>query len=227
MAYRIVTLDATSRATGFSVGAIPPMNVQVFLDSRGSGLAKTTYGGFWGIGKQTAAQIISNAAQKYSIKPEFILVTLQAEQGLVNDKTTYPADFSILKMSNMEEVKPAVPAGYDRVVSNNPKKSGGNRWVAVKGSWKMVAATGAGIPDVKAMPAWDVIPFLGFPNQVEQTAKLARKYLDRWASGDKLVTLYGGETIVAGDPETYAILMYTPEPGQLTARPKLYKQFFA
>jgi D-alanyl-D-alanine endopeptidase (penicillin-binding protein 7) len=59
-------------------------DVQVFLESRGSYLARFIGEDFLGQVK-SAAEIIYEAALRYQISPKFLLVTLQKEQSLITD----------------------------------------------------------------------------------------------------------------------------------------------
>lgn len=59
-------------------------DVQNFLDAKGSYLRTAIFNDVSGTPK-TAANIISDAADRYQINPKFLLVTLQKEQNLVTD----------------------------------------------------------------------------------------------------------------------------------------------
>ncbi|HMD55295.1 MAG TPA: hypothetical protein VKJ65_12160 [Phycisphaerae bacterium] len=65
--------------------------IQLFLKKNNSGLQNFSQSGY------TAAQIISKAAIANGINPKLILVTLQKEQGLITDATTYPANSRKMK----------------------------------------------------------------------------------------------------------------------------------
>ena len=221
MLERTITLGDAAKSTGFAVRpAFVPMNVQEYLTRRGSGLAKVTIGGVLGFGVKTAASIIESKARQYLVRPEYILVVLQAEQSLVTDPTVRSADFTVYSLKETGDVMPAARhAG--RVYKNTG--TDGNRFVEVTGDMRMFKATGAGIPDPNLRPPWDIRPYLGFANQVDATARFARRDFEKWHNGTKLVTLYGGETVIAGDPETFALLTYTPSPDVLVNRPKIFK----
>ena len=246
MDYRVVTLDAEIKTKGFRIWMPPLLNVQAFLEKQGSGLAKTRVGAWMLSSGRLASEIIRDAALEHGVRPEYLLVTLESEQGLVHDTVVHNANYKLKDLTFQTDIKPAPPQGFDRVVATNPAKSGGIKWVAVSGEWKIVAALGMGIPDPGVPPAgvgWDVRPYLGLDNQIKFAAKQLRRYVDRWNAGDKLVVLYPtteekivakaqgrkpvGETIVAGDPETYALLQYTPSPSVLVDRPRIFMRYFA
>ena len=207
------------------------IDVQAFLTNRRSGLAGVTIGGFLGIGSIKASDAIANAAKKYYIKPEFILTTLEAEQNLITDTAVRPAAFKIysLPATNGDVLPPATHGG--KVYRHTGKD--GTRFIEYVGDLKMGKATGAGIPDPGTRVSWDLRNYFGFENQIDQTAKLARKFMEDYYGGNKLVTLYPAgpglkpETIKAGDPETYVLLMYTPSPAVLSERPSIYRKYFA
>jgi len=225
-----------------------PMNVQDFLDKKGSGLAKVEWRtGLLGMKKMSAARWIEDIAVRYRLRPEFILTLLQAEQSLVTDAVVRPPMADIIVLPDKTETSPSVPAGYiarrnggywDDRNKNRPgwirKVSDGNWWLAVKGDWKMIAAVGAGIPDPGVFPAWDVRKYLGFDKQIEAIGKLTEKYYTQFNEavrrGDlagRSVTLYDKRTVVAGDPETFTLLSWTPAAQVLSKRPQIAKAYMA
>ena len=204
--------------------------VQDLLVKMGSGLAAASFyngGRAW-----TAGAWIQHAADTFRIQPAYILTTLQAEQGLMRDKTPRPAAYRIEDLPYYGQDYPAaelIPAGAARIVRNIKRPDGRPWWLACYGDKKMIAACGTGIPDPKAVPPWDVRPFLGFDNQVLQCARLLSKYLDEYGKGSREIQLYPnsafpqGETVVANDAETFALLRYTPAENVLKERPAIYR----
>jgi hypothetical protein len=228
------------------VSVRPSMNVQLFLEQKKSGLAKVSWRyGTLNIYKTTAAEWIQKIAERYRIRPEFILTVLQSEQGLVSDPQVREVKVDIIALPDKTEAVPTVPIGYsarrnggywddrNKNMANWTKRvSDGNWWLAVKGDWKMIAATGAGIPDPNRWPPWDVRKYFGLGNQIESVGKLVEKYYTEYneavRKGDlaaRTIKLYDGRLVVAGDPETYTVLKWTPSAEVLVQRPKISKSF--
>lgn len=203
------------------------LNVQKFLEAAGSGLARVRFnaeGQGW-----TAASWIEHNAARFRIRPEWLLDLLQKEQGLVLEPRTLLPDFSVT-------AAPAPPPDYKTPPRDVPatryvRTRGG--WFRVYGVWRMIAATGAGIPDPGVEPPWSVGEYLGFAAQVYQAARLTAKYIDSYnravmeQDADKrAVTLYPttdeiakakaegraprGEVVLAKDVVTFARLNWTP-----------------
>lgn len=203
------------------------LNVQKFLDGVGSGLARvrfTAEGSPW-----TAAAWIEHNAARFRIRPEWLLDLLQKEQRLVLESRTLLPNFSV-------QAAPPPPPDYKTPSPDVPatryvRTHGG--WFRVYGVWRMIAATGAGIPDPGAEPPWDVGEYLGFASQVYQAGRLTARYIDSYnravmfqdADG-RMVTLYPtaeeiskakaegraplGEKVLAKDVVTFARLQWTP-----------------
>jgi hypothetical protein len=102
-------------------------------------------------------------------------------------------------------------------LDGNPATADGNWWFKVEGDWKYLAALGTGIPDPKIFPPWDVRKYIGLSNQIYRAGKLVKKWLDRWNDSTltnnlelRTVTLYTGETVLAGNAETLVSLLYNP-----------------
>jgi hypothetical protein len=213
----------------------PPFDVQSFLESPRiqSGLARAVFnreGRRW-----TAGQWIQEQAARHRINPKWLLVVLQGEQSLVKERRPLSPDFKIEKSG-------PPPAGFKAPPVDAPgvryvRTKGG--WYRVTGTWRMMAATGYGIPDPNTEPPWDTGDKLGFPAQVAGTASMAardiRAFYDAQESGQPVpLTLYPtaaekaaaaaegrkpkGETIVAGDPLTYLVIRYTPSLDALDQR---------
>lgn len=220
-------------------------DVQAFLARRNSGLAHAY------TGSTTAARMVSDAANRWGIKPQWILLVLQAEQDLVTDPTVRSAAITVHNLTDPHaDIKPA-PRYGGTVVRNGgtgkrpsdggPATPDGNWWIEFEGDKKMAFAGGAGIPDEHLFPYWDVRDYVGFKNQVEWIARLAARDLGTYARVaakdpaartaadlDRIsVTLYGGERVVAANAETFVMLQWTPNPSVLVDRPKIYKEFFA
>lgn len=232
-----------------------PFNVQAFLVQHGSGLAKLkiqTPGGAW----VYASEWIRDCGAQFQVKAQFLLLLLEAEHGMISDKNAYPAEFKMVSLPNKPPAgvpvnrtevpagvndKPPVPPGlgpYARVVRNGGTlRSGdgtqatadGNWYVAVSGPWKMVAALGAGIPDERHFPLWDVRRYLGFPEQIRRAAKLTRTFLDRYADAATRnnleairITTYEGPVVVPEDAASFVLLSYTPSLKVLADRPRIF-----
>ena len=210
------------------LNTVNPLNAQAWLDSKGAGLAQTKLlaEGKW----YKAGEWIDEVARRFRIKPEWILTVLQKEQSLAREKSVMPAAFTLVRVKD-------IPADYVPPTDKNGvtvryvrSKDGPYR---VTGSWRLIAATGAGIPDPKVTPPWDVAVYLGLGNQIYQTAKLTSKWLDQFERAvvegkpaDRTVTLYPtaaeialankegrkprGENVVAADGPTFVALQYTP-----------------
>lgn len=217
------------------------LNVQNWLETRGSGLARVRFRAFDGT-DQTAASWIEKQAAAFNIKPEWILLVLQSEQSLVRDPKTYSAEYTVkdAKPSLLSRLigrpSEAVAAPGCRLV----KSKGGP--VEACGEWKMMAAAGAGIPDPGVTPPWDVKNYLGFDRQVYHVGRMAARDLSDFATGNREVQLYPsdeekaaaaregrtprGEVVLAADPETLVLLKWTPHPDVLVQRPLIYRQLF-
>jgi len=210
------------------------MNVQGFLEKKGSGLAKVSWrSGPLGLTKMTAAGLILDVGNRYRTRPEFICTILQSEQDLISDPAVRDPLFDVISLKEQGDVAPAPPSpGYMVRRNGGAKTADGNRWFAVKGDWKMLAATGAGIPDPGVFPPWDVRKYIGFTNQIESVGKLVEKYYTQFNEAvrrgnvaGRTVTLYGGRKVVAGDPETFVLLSWTPSPQVLAERPAIAKSY--
>jgi hypothetical protein len=226
----IVSLKEAERG---QIAPVPaPMNIQAYLESKGSGLAKVNWKDPGIFGKRwTAAEWIDTQAKAYRIRPQFLLTVLQGEQGLVNDGTVRDVAFQSKTLPGAKEGPPPAPPGPEWTVRRNggPKfVDDGTWWLATKGDWKMMAATGAGIPDPGIFPPFDLRKYLGFPNQVKWAAYYLDKFMREWheanASGNlaaRTLTLYGGQKVISGDAETHALLRYTPSLVVLDKRPRI------
>jgi hypothetical protein len=222
------------------------MDVQAFLMARGSGMAKMSWKE--GLFKTwTAAEWIRYVAERYSIRPQFILTVLQAEQSLVGDSKTYAATFQIVPLKDKTLTAPPVEAGWiprrnggywddkNRGVAGwIPRTTDGNWWVAVKGDFKAWAATGAGIIGPNDWPTWDVRNYIGFPKQVEQVGILNRKYGLQYDAAistgrviDRTIILQDKTKVIAGSRDTYRLLKWTNNAGILAVRPRINKDFSA
>jgi len=223
------------------------MKVQDFLVAKRSGLAsvKWSAGLFSG---WTAATWIDSIAQKYRIRPQYILTVLQAEQSLVTDRAVRNPLVEVKALPDRTLTPPQAP-GPDWKVRRNggywDSKNAGNAnyskktpdenwWIAWRGDWKMVAATGAGILGPDDWPSWDMRKYLGFANQIEAvgalTAKYMVKYADAVAMGNvaaRTIVLQDGSRVVAGDPEAFVLLNWTNNAEVLAVRPTINKEFSA
>jgi hypothetical protein len=229
---------------GLITTPVAPFGTQAYLAARGSGLAKLKIQ--TPLGFMLVSEWIDQCAAQFQVGPRYMLMQLEAEQGLIRDKTTYAAGFSIMNLSNQPPMgepdkkwaspsnwKPPLPPGSpvdSRVVRNGGPKyvADGNWFFVFSGSWKMGACLGAGIPDPKAFPAWDVRKYLGLANQIFNSAKLTRKYLDQFAQAklsgridDITVDTYEGQKVVAADGPTFALLQYNPSLQGLKDRPSI------
>ena len=65
-------------------GYDPNFDVQAHLEKFNSVLAKLKFGGTFGFGAKRAADIISDIARQHDVKAQYLLVSLDREQGLVS-----------------------------------------------------------------------------------------------------------------------------------------------
>ena len=232
---------------GLVTPVMPTFATQSYLVSVGSGLAKLKIQ--TPLGFMPISAWIDQVCAQFQISPKYMLMQLQAEQSLIRDPQTYPGGYRITSLPNQPPVgepdkkrespsnwKPPLPAGSPadaRVVRNGGPKyvADGNWYFVYQGSWKMGAALGAGIPDPKYFPGWDVRKYLGLENQIYHSGRLTRSYLDAFAraklTGDVdaiTVKTYEGQTVVAGDAPTFAMLSYNPSLAGLEKRPEIAKQ---
>lgn len=207
-------------------------DTQRYLERRGSGLAAVAFRAYDGVQHTAASWIDKMAAAFNPVTPQWLLTILQAEQSLRDDKLTYPAGYRITRPSVGIFGGVSKPPAGARVVRS---KTGD---LYVEGEWKMVAATGAGIPDPGTRAPWAVEDYLGFDRQIYQAARLSAKFLQDFASGKRDVTLYPtraeveqaaregrkpqGEIVMAADGETYLMLQYTPTESVAASRPRVH-----
>jgi hypothetical protein len=154
-----------------------------------------------------------------------------------------PAAFTLKRVNDIP-VDYKVPSDKNGVTVRYVRSKDGP--YQVTGSWRLIAATGAGIPDPKVTPPWDVAVYLGLGNQIFQTAKLTSKFLDQFEKsvtegkpGDRTVELYPtpaeislaqkegrkpkGERVVTADGPTFVALQYTPSEEAAISAMNVYK----
>ncbi|MDL2235504.1 hypothetical protein LJC07_05020 [Christensenellaceae bacterium OttesenSCG-928-L17] len=147
---------------------------------------------------QTAAQIIWQASQDYSINPQVLIVLLQKEQSLITD--TWPRDGWWWTLDNLGEAK------------KECTNSRGEPSYCVNIQYR--SATGYGCPDTAPCSS----QYFGFTNQIRKAASLFRTVLDGgWSNypiGDTWVpynpdSRCGGSVINIKNRATSALYRYT------------------
>lgn len=225
-----------------------PFDVQAFLESKKSGLARLkiqTPRGFMLVSKW-----IEESCSETGVKPQFILTRLQVEQGLILRKEAPSAEFSIEALPD----KPPVPIPADRKIApaaqdkaklaakygegvnvfyvrnGGPAYStDGNWYLKVRGDKKLVLALGFGIPDEYTFPTWEMRTKLGLANQIRaacvRVAGLGVEWFQRQHRPELMTfTLYDKTRVVPADRSTYILVRYNPARENLTGHWKVQTQ---
>lgn len=105
-------------------------DIQKFLERKNSKLATLKTKDYFGI-ERTAAEIIYNAANAYQINPQYILVTLQKEQSLIEDGTPtqkqidWAMGYGVCDSCDPDDPALALFKGFGTQVDRSAKR---NRW---------------------------------------------------------------------------------------------------
>lgn len=133
-------------------------NVQAFLEQKQSALAHISFMPIPSIISQTAATIITNAARQGNVKPQYIITTLQREQGLIEgpgskNPTQYQLDWACGYGVPDSGIKDLRFQGFEKQV--NGAAAAANMARIGSGSY---ARAGSMVGTVVSTPEGNVIP---------------------------------------------------------------------
>ncbi len=160
----------------------------------------------------TASMWIGRCATNFGISPQWILMTMQAEQSLALERRVLSPAYSFTPSKTLPVAKHGVRT-----------KDG---WAVVEGEWRMAAACGCGIYENRTNLPKDPTHYIGFDSQVFHCAQVTRHYLNDWDKGDHKANLPDGRLVVCENQWAKVLLEWTPHPEVLEIKPALCRSMF-